>query len=89
MVACYPMTPRIDDIFVAAGLDAAGFKPPATMLLLNEGRADPGPPPDEVFDPVIRHSAFRAIVARGAQVVWMPALKSEVIGSEVARKSPF
>jgi hypothetical protein len=89
MVACYPLTPRIDDIFVAAGLEAAGFKPPATMLLLNEGKADPALPPGEVFDPVIRHSAFRAIVARGAQVVWMPALESEVM-DEINRKGlPF
>ena len=89
MVACYPLSPRVDDIFVAAGLEAAGFKPPATMLLLNEGKADPALPPDEVFDPVIRHSAFRGIVARGAQVVWMPALESEVMDEINLKGLPF
>ena len=89
MVACYPLTPRIDDIFVAAGLEAAGFRPPATMLLLNEGKADPALPPADVFDPVIRHSAFRGIVARGAQVVWMPALESEVMEEINGKGLPF
>jgi hypothetical protein len=89
LVACYPLTPRVDDIFVAAGLEAAGFRPSATMLLLNEGKADPALPPADVFDPVIRHSAFRAIVARGAQVVWMPALDSEVMDEINLKGLPF
>jgi hypothetical protein len=89
LVACYPLTPRIDDIFVAAGLEAAGFRPPATMLLLNEGKADPALPPDEVFEPVIRHSAFKGIVARGAQVVWMPALDSDVMDEINLKGLPF
>jgi hypothetical protein len=42
-----------------------------------------------VFDPVIRHSAFRAIVARGAQVVWMPALDSEVMDEINLKGLPF
>ncbi len=89
MVACYPLTPRVDDIFVADGLEAAGFKPSATMLLLNEGKADPTLPPEEAFDPVIRHSAFRRILARGAQVVWMPALDSEVMDEINLKRLPL
>lgn len=85
LVACYPLTTRITDVFVAKGFEDVGFQPAATMLLLNEGRADPTRPPEETFEEITRHSVFRNMVARGAQVIWMPALDSEVI-EEVERK---
>lgn len=89
MVACYLLTPRITDLFVLKGLEDAGFQPAATVLLLNEGRADPTRPVAEVFDDVIRHSVFRKAVARGAQVIWMPALDSEVIEEIEKKLLPF
>lgn len=85
MVACYPLTPRTEDIFVARGLEDAGFQPRATMLLLNEGRADPTRPADEAFAGVTAHSAYQRMIARGAQEVWMPTLEQDVI-SEIEKK---
>ncbi len=89
LVACYPLTPRVTDIFVGKGLEDAGFQPAATLLLLNEGRADTTRPPAETFEEIIRHSAFHKMVARGAQVVWMPALDSEVIDEVEKKQLPF
>jgi hypothetical protein len=89
LVACYPLTPRVTDIFVASGLEAAGFQPAATLLLLNEGRSDTTRPPEETFADITRHSAFRKMVARGAQVVWLPALDSEVIAEIEKKRLPF
>jgi hypothetical protein len=85
LVACYPLTPRVTDIFVASGLEAAGFQPAATLLVLNEGRSDTTRSAEESFADITRHSAFRKMLARGAQVVWLPALDSEVI-AEIERK---
>ena len=48
IVACYPLTPRVTDIFVARGLEDV-VQPAATMLLMNEGRAD-------TTRPAARHS---------------------------------
>jgi hypothetical protein len=70
LVACYPLTTtRVADIFVAKGFEDAGFQPAAPLLLPNEGRSDTTRPPAEAFEEIIRHSAFRKMVARGAQVV--------------------
>jgi hypothetical protein len=85
LVACYPLTPRSEDILVARGLEDAGFTPAATLLLLNEGRADPTRPADEAFANVTGHSVYRRMVSRGAQVAWMPALDSDVI-QEIEKK---
>ena len=89
LVACYPLTPRIPDIFVAKGLEEAGFQPAATMLLPNEGRADPTRPPAKSFEEITRHSVFRKMVSRGAQVIWMPALDSEVIDEVEHKQLPW
>lgn len=88
-VACYPLTNRPADLFVARRLEDAGFQPAATLLLLNEGCGDPYRPPGEVFAEVTRHSVFRRMVERGAQVVWMPALDGEVIEEVEKKKLPF
>jgi hypothetical protein len=85
LVACYPLTTRVTDIFVARGLEDAGFQPRATLLLLNEGRSDPTRPAHESFATVTGHSAYRRMIARGAQEVWMPPLDEEVI-AEVEKK---
>ena len=41
VVACYVLSPRIDDLGPLQTLERLGFQPPATLLVLNEGRADP------------------------------------------------
>ena len=49
VVAAYLLTPRIDDLAVLQTMEAVGFHPRATLLVLNEGRADPTLPPAEAF----------------------------------------
>jgi hypothetical protein len=73
-VAVYPLSPRIADLSVMAALEAAGFQPQATLIILNEGRADPTVPREHAFRNLIRHSVYRAAIDRGAYPVWMPRL---------------
>lgn len=73
-VAIYPLSSRISDLTPLATLEAAGFKPAATLLILNEGRADPTLPREQSFRQIMRHSAYRAAIDRGAVQVWMPRL---------------
>ena len=78
-VALYMAGPRQDDLAVLEGLETAGFQPKATAIMLNEGRVDSTMARDEAFARVLRHSAFRAAVARGAVPLWMPRLEPEVM----------
>ncbi len=77
-VAIYTLAPRQDDLAVLESLEAAGFKPAATALVMNEGRVDSTLSRDEAFARIARHSGFRAVIARGAIPVWMPRLEPEV-----------
>lgn len=77
-VAIYTLAPRQDDLAVLESLEAAGFKPAATALVMNEGRVDSTLSRDEAFARIARHSGFRAAIARGAVPVWMPRLEPEV-----------
>jgi hypothetical protein len=77
-VAIYTLAPRQDDLVVLESLEALGFKPAATALVLNEGRVDSTLSRDEAFARVLRHSAFRGAVGRGAVPIWMPRLEPEV-----------
>ena len=73
-VAVYLLGPQTDDLSPLASLEAEGFQPRATMLVLNEGLADSAVPREEAFARVLRHSAFREALARGAEALWMPRL---------------
>jgi hypothetical protein len=73
-VAVYPLSPRISDLAPLAALEAAGFQPQATLIILNEGRADPTVPREHSFRTIMRHSVYRAAIDRGAFPVWMPRL---------------
>jgi hypothetical protein len=68
-VAVHVIGPDIHDIVPLAAIEGEGFRPKATVLVLNErhGRR-------EKFEEVLQHPAFRDVVARGAQVIWMPLL---------------
>jgi hypothetical protein len=57
-----------------SSLEAAGFRPRATAIVLNEGRADPTVPREHEFARTMRHAAFRSAVERGAIPLWMPRL---------------
>jgi hypothetical protein len=86
VVAAYLFTPRIDDLAVLQTLEAAGLQPRATLLLLNEGRADPTLPPTEAFAAITRHSIFRKAVSRGAIPIWLPSLESDVMAEIEAKR---
>jgi hypothetical protein len=89
VVACYVLSPRIDDLGPLQTLERLGFQPRATLLVLNEGRADPTLPRSDAFASITAHSVFRAALARGAQPVWMPALESDVMQEIDAKRLDF
>jgi hypothetical protein len=88
-VALYTLSPRVDDLGVLAGYEAQGFQPRATALILNAGLADPTVPREEAFARVLRHSAFRAAVERGAVPIWMPRLDAGVAAEIEGKRLRF
>ena len=88
-VACYTVGPRVDDLASLSSFEARGFKPRATAIVLNEGLSDPTTPREEAFGRVLRHSAFKAAVERGAVVLWMPRLEPAVAADIEAKRLPF
>ncbi len=50
--------------------------PAATILVLNEDAAPKNLSTEEAFRPVLEHSVFKAAVARGARLAWMPILEA-------------
>lgn len=77
-VAVYALGPRVDDLASLASFEALGFRPDATVLVRNEGLADGPTDRDDAFARIVRHSAYRAAIARGAVEVWMPRLDAGV-----------
>ena len=75
LVACYLISPRIDDLAILDSLEQAGFQPRCTMLVLNEGKVDSALTREEAFARIFRHSAFRSAVSRGAAPIWFPKLE--------------
>jgi hypothetical protein len=73
-VAIYMLGPQPDDLAPLATLEASGFQPAATLLVLNEGLIETPVSREEAFARVLRHSAFKAAAGRGAEIVWMPRL---------------
>ncbi|WP_145145478.1 hypothetical protein [Roseomonas gilardii] len=88
-VALYTLSPRVDDLSVLAGYEAQGFRPKATALILNAGVADPTMPREDAFARVLRHSAFRASVERGAVPIWMPRLDAGVAAEIEGKRLRF
>jgi hypothetical protein len=74
VVAAYLLGPQPDDLSPLATLEAAGFRPAATALVLNEGLIETSAPREDAFARILRHSAFREAAARGAVPIWMPRL---------------
>lgn len=89
LVACYPLTPRVESLAVLQNLEAQKFQPRATVLLLNEGTADPTLPARHTFALVTGHPIYRAAVERGAIPIWMPWLDSEVMQEIEAKRLHF
>ena len=88
-VAVYTLGPRVDDLAALASFEATGFRPAATALVRNEGLADPVAEREDAFARVIRHSAYRAAVERGAIAVWMPRLDPAVTQEIEAKRLSF
>ena len=88
-VACYTLTPRLDDLAALDTLEAAGFRPQATLLLFNEGRVDSSMSRDEAFARIGRHTSVRNALARGAVPIWMPRLEPEVMGEIEGKRLQF
>ena len=88
-VACYTLTPRLDDLAALETLETAGFRPKATLLLFNEGRVDSSISRDEAFARVARHTAVRNALTRGAVPIWMPRLEPEVMGEIEGKRLQF
>lgn len=88
LVLCYTLKPRLDDLRTMDAIERAGFQPRATMILLNEGIADPSLPKEDAFEAVTRHSTYRNVVDRGGVPIWMPRLDSEVV-QEIEIKRPM
>lgn len=82
LVAAYVLTPRVDDLAPLVTFEARGFRPRATALILNLGRAEtPG-----AFDAVRRQSAYKAVLDRGAVELWMPALEPQSLALQVEQQ---
>jgi hypothetical protein len=76
-VAMYLLSPRVEDLDQLATLEEAGFRPKATALVRNEGAMpDIAKQREEAFAAIMRHSVYKAAVARGAVELWMPRLRS-------------
>jgi hypothetical protein len=89
VVACYVMSPRIWDADPLVKMEEAGFKPKATLIVLNEGKVDSATDPQEAFAPILRHSGYRAAVDRGAITLWLPALDPEVMAEIEIKRLHF
>jgi hypothetical protein len=88
-VAVYCLSSRVDDLTPLQTMEELGFRPEATMLVLNEGRVDSSQTREEAFARILRHSDVRAAIARGAVPVWMPRLEPDVAAMIEARRLTF
>ena len=88
-VAIYTLGPRVDDLASLATFEVQGFQPRAIALVLNEGLTDPTVAREDAFGRVMRHSAFKAAVARGAVVMWMPRLEPSVAADIEGKRLDF
>ncbi len=74
VVALYLCGSRIDDLAAVANMEAAGFKPKARAIVLNESLGEQALTREEAFAAVLRHSAYRKAVDGGCVPLWMPRI---------------
>lgn len=74
LVAVYMLTPRADDLANLTTHTRLGFTPKATVLMLNQAKAET----PAAFDAIRRQPAYKEAIARGAAELWMPALSQGV-----------
>jgi hypothetical protein len=89
-VAFYLTGPRVDDLDAMVQLEAAGFQPKATAILLNEGRIpDPSVLPEDAFAGITAHSRYRQLLTRGAVSIWLPRLDFETMTEIESKRLHF
>ena len=74
LVTFYHVGPQVDDLSPIATMEARGFQPEATAIVMNEASIDPGLTREQAFARVHKHSVFREAIGRGTVPVWMPRL---------------
>ena len=74
VVLFYTVGPQEKDLSPLATMKGRGFRPTATVIVLNEAMAEIGDLPPNAFAQILRHSAFLAAVERAAVPIWMPRL---------------
>jgi hypothetical protein len=73
-VVLYMLTPRVEDLTVLRAMEAVGFQPKATALVMNVGKAINPADAMAEFRAIRAHSLFQSVVKRGAVQLWMPNL---------------
>jgi len=68
------LSPDPEDLTPLDALNAVGFQPKATLLVLNEGKVDTTMDAGVAFAPVRDDKTYQAALARGAAEAWMPRL---------------
>jgi hypothetical protein len=74
IVAAHLFSPRLDDLAFLKTYERMGFRPRATALILNLGKAAS----PSAFNDMRRQPEYRAALDRGAVEIWMPALPQNV-----------
>jgi hypothetical protein len=74
IVAAYTLGPRADDLIFLKTYERMGFRPRATLLILNLGRVDS----PSAFNDIRRQPEYRSALDRGAVEIWLPALAENV-----------
>jgi hypothetical protein len=74
IVAAYLFSPRLDDLAFLRTFERTGFRPRATALILNLGRADS----PSAFNDIRNQPEYEAAIDRGAVELWLPPLKPSV-----------
>ena len=88
-VAVCCLSTRVDDLTPLQTMEELGFRPDATMLVLNEGQVNSSQTREEAFARIIRHSDIQSALARGAVPVWMPRLEPDVAAMIEGRRLTF
>ena len=74
IVAAYLFSPRLDDLVFLKTFEQMGFRPRATALILNLGRADT----PSAFNDIRRQPEYKSALDRGAVELWLPPLAQNV-----------
>lgn len=75
IVAAYTLSTRVHDLVFLKTFERLGYRPRATLLILNLYRANNDP---SLFNDVRRQPEYKAALDRGAVELWMPMLDAKV-----------